>query len=473
MDPSMVIDPLLMNRVPAHFIHMLQQDTPEMSSIHFDFVKSWPIWDTLMQCYPTGQALDLTYIYNRKYMATMVGLNADWAYAIETNSLGLALYLCDIGEEPANCSALAQTAFNHGCPWLVYLLRRRFNKHSVIILDVGWSRHIPVDFEGRVENCMELIKTWATKNYEHCVWSLLVPKHYTLTSSLGWTTLLEIPGVPWELFWTHRKPSVYLSQQSITSLFRANMDDDFRWSVLTSESGWGACIVDTSYQIPTSPELRERIHETWPVENPTMSSWLIALQRADRHAIRLNRNPLFWPKEALLSLLQSKSPDLLPIIEELDTWHEQCITTLMCDVEVGRAIMLTKNDDLMYHALKRTNNSCYDITAENHRLLIQCRMIKSLCHLHIKRLQQFDVTSFTTAVSEGFYKLMELLLKRFNIPHYDEELWYNQLLCIFVTQSHTPTGKDMATLLLQSIPPNTVLSPRLQNQINCMSRCYS
>lgn len=469
MDPvTMAINPLVMNRAPAPIVDMLRQVTPTLQPIHFEFMTTWPIWEIMMQCYPTGQALDLTYIYNRKCMGPMVGANLDWYYAIEVKSLGLALYLCELGHEVINSSTLAQSAFNQGCPWLVYLLHRRYNKNHTIVLDIGWSRFTPVPFDGRVESCIGLLKNWSTKNYPLSIWGLLVPKHYTITSAMSWAMVLDIPGLPWAFFWQHRRSSTYLSQDSIASLFRANMDDEFRWQVLTSEPGWGNCIVDTCFRIPTSPALRERILAEWPSGAPSMSSWLIALQRGDRHAIHMNRNATYWPKEALLSLLQSNAKDLLCIIEELDTWYESQLTTLLCDVEVGKAIMLTKNDDLMYHALKRTNNSCYDVTPENHRLLIQFHMIKSLCHLHIKKLQVFDVTTFTTAVTEGFYSLMELLLKKFNIPPYEEGLWYDMLLRIFVLQSHNPLLKDMTRLMLQFIPKDTVISPRLQAQINIM-----
>lgn len=87
-----------MNRVPATIIAMLQQETPELLPIHLEFYRTWPIWESLMQCYTVGQALDLTYIYNQEYMAAMVGMNLDWSYVMEVNSLGLALFLCDLGK---------------------------------------------------------------------------------------------------------------------------------------------------------------------------------------------------------------------------------------------------------------------------------------------------------------------------------------------------------------------------------------
>lgn len=337
-----------------------------------------------------------------------------------------------------------------------------------LILDRGWSRFPPIAMEGRVENCMALIKVWSTKSYDDTIWSLVVPKHFTISSSVTLVSILEIPDAPVELFWTHRRPGVYLTHQSIASVFQSSITDELRWSILTSEPEWSSCIVDLSYQMKTSPALRQCIQEEWPDCKPSMSSWIMALRRGDRHAIHSISQATYWPKEALLALLQSKSSELLEIIQELDTWNQVNLTSIMCDFTIGKAVMCTKNDSLMLHVLKRTNNSCYEVTLENHQLLIQCRMLKTLSYLHIKKLQLFDVSTFVIAVSEGFYDLMQVLLKKLGVPSYNEVLWYEQLLHIFVTQGRTPLGQQMTRLLLEHIPPHTELSPSLQSQINLM-----
>jgi hypothetical protein len=63
---------------------------------------------------------------------------------------------------------------------------------------------------------------------------------------------------------------------------------------------------------------------------------------------------------------------------------------------------------------------------------------------------------------------MQVLLQRVCIPQYDENLWYNQILHIFVTQGRTTLGKQMTDLMVNAIPANTPLSPRLQEQIKLM-----
>jgi hypothetical protein len=239
-----ILRPFIMNRVPANIITMLQQDTPELLPIHFEFLKTWHIWENLMQCYTVGQALDLTYIYNRECMTTMVGINLDWSYVMEVNSLGLALFLCDLGKPPQNTTEFMQTAFNRGFPWLVCVLMRRFPRPFTLSLDLGWSRFYPVPMEGRVENCLAVIKAWSTKQYDRSIWNLLVPRHFIVNSLTSWCAVLEIPNIPFDLFWEHRKVGTsYLTQQSITYILRAKMDDELRWTILTSEPGLGACIV--------------------------------------------------------------------------------------------------------------------------------------------------------------------------------------------------------------------------------------
>jgi hypothetical protein len=240
--------------------------------------------------------------------------------------------------------------------------------------------------------------------------------------------------------------------------------DEVKWDIVMSEPGWGACIVDVSYQCPTSPALRDMIRESWPECKPSMGSWIMALRRGDRHAIQSIRQLSYWPKEALLAVLQSKAVDMLDIIQELESWHVH-LKDIMCDHTIGQAILCTKNDDLMLHVLRQTNNSCYHATLENHQLLIQCRMLSSLIHLHLQKLQLFTLETFTMAVSEGFCDLVEILLKRVHIPTFDDTLWYEQLLHIFVTQGQSTTGQKMTRLLLDHIPPNTPLSDKLQAQI--------
>jgi hypothetical protein len=459
-----------MNRAPASIITMLREDRPELSSIHLEFLKTWPIWESMMQCYTIGEALDLTYIYNRESMPIMAGINADWPYVMETNSLGLAMYLCDIGKEPLNLTSYVQSAFDRGFPWIVYMVLRRFPRQMTLILDTGWSKHVPVPMEGRVENCMQVMKAWSEHNYSREIWSLMVPKHFAIHSAASWTMILELNNAPWELFWQHRKTSCYLSQQSISQLFKVQgMTDDFRWEVLQSEAGWDSFIVDMSYQSPTSPWLREQIQKQWPNCRPSMPSWFAALQRGDIHAVQSNRHVAYWPKEALLGLLYGKSNHIMEILQDIDTWNRMGLTHIMCDIQVGKAIMCTKNDDLMLECVKRTIHSCYEPTPENHRLLIQFRMTRTLSYLHIKKIQMFDETTFVTAISEGFVDLLQILLQKANIPKYDETLWYKQLLHIYVTRGHTVDGQRMAQLLVDYIPRHVDISPMLQEQINLMT----
>jgi hypothetical protein len=182
----------------------------------------------------------------------------------------------------------------------------------------------------------------------------------------------------------------------------------------------------------------------------------------------MTNDPCYWNLDTLILITQSRHVQLKQIIQELMEFKPDFLH-VMCDVKFGRAIIFSKDDEFCYMILKSTNFACYEATEANHRLLIQFKMIKSLLYLHITNVQVLNSMSLDIAVMEQFMDLITVLVSS-PIVSFQEELWSRLLLRILVTNIKEKIGRDMATILLSTIPKDHIPSNSFNTHINLIKQ---
>jgi len=481
---------------------MDQTDEKQLTSKHFNELLDYSrIWKDLMGFYGVSRSIDLTYLYNRDCMPDILQHHRvlssydQWLEVLDLKSSGLAYYLCHQHIPPRNMLVFLQKAIDQACHWVVYLVFTHFKPRVAhLYIDTCFTYHKPHELPEfyhhqwltvlSLKKPKELLDHLAYQSLTLQHWQYVIPRFFHVDSIDRWNQLLEDMHDHWrtldvwKLLWDTRDKSVYPNEMTImlTLKYLGNYVDFCIELIQTLRylEGFGPTLVNASFHSNVDIRLRDWIHELWPRTLPSIQDWNCAVKRGDIHAIslikKMTNDSCYWNLDTLILITQSRHVQLKQIIQELLEFKPDFLQ-VMCDVKFGRAIIFSKDDEFCYMILKSTNFACYEVTEGNHRLLIQFKMIKSLLYLHIMNVQVLNSMSLDIAVIEQFMDLITVLVTH-NPPivSFQEELWSRLLLRILVTNIKEKIGRDMATILLSSIPKDHKPSTSFNTHVNLIKQ---